>query len=245
MSCAAPEGELLSFYAAGTLSDAERAAVERHVADCASCREDLQLCRDLLTGLGQLHLTAEEIVAVAWGEAPSGHVDECPRCRDEVARVRAVNATLRPSRAAQILTRPGLAWAAAVLLALPAALYVKEHLSTAVPPVTRGPADRVVGFPVNASIVVAPDASTSLPRTTVLLAFTAPAPAAGERIEVDLRGPAGDLALHAPDLAVAEGVGRIVVDTRELAAGTWTLSVRRMDAQGVPRETRRYVLTVS
>ncbi|MDI3317053.1 MAG: zf-HC2 domain-containing protein [Bacillota bacterium] len=39
--------ELLPFYAAGTLSPAERQEVDRHLASCAACRRELQLWREI------------------------------------------------------------------------------------------------------------------------------------------------------------------------------------------------------
>lgn len=43
---------VLPWYVTGRLDDAERAAVERHLANCAACREDLQAEREIAALLG-------------------------------------------------------------------------------------------------------------------------------------------------------------------------------------------------
>ncbi len=59
--------ELLPWLANGTLAGAERAALERHLGGCASCRAELELCRHLEQGV-----RARE--AEAW-QPPDGQLD--------------------------------------------------------------------------------------------------------------------------------------------------------------------------
>ncbi len=50
-------GQLLPWYANGSLAEAERRTVEEHLAACPACREELAACRDLaraIDGLGEV-----------------------------------------------------------------------------------------------------------------------------------------------------------------------------------------------
>ncbi len=243
MSCPTPESELLVFHASGSLPAAEAAAVEEHVAQCEACRDDLAHTRAMIRDLGALHLTPEEVVAAAWGDPQPAHLAECPRCRDEVALVRGVTLDLEASPVARRRPAAWLPWAAAVLLAVPAGLYVREVLLPEAP-VTRGPEDRAPALAVDAVVGLASGASTTVPRSTVLLSFPCPAPGPGGRVEAELRGPAGQSALRVSDLAVAGGRGMIVVDVRALAAGPWQLALQGFGPTGAAQPAVTYDLRV-
>ncbi|MHB1415529.1 MAG: zf-HC2 domain-containing protein [Chloroflexota bacterium] len=58
MTCQHEMADLLPFYAAGTLADEERWAVERHLAECDECREELALW----TGVGASVVGADAAV---------------------------------------------------------------------------------------------------------------------------------------------------------------------------------------
>lgn len=94
MSCSSELRELVTFWAAGTLSRDEADAVARHVAGCDECRAAAIEGAALIDGIRELHLTSDEIVATAAGDLTSPHVLVCPRCRDEVALLRDLNADL-------------------------------------------------------------------------------------------------------------------------------------------------------
>lgn len=94
MPCSSPERELLTFWLTGSLDAGEAERVARHVAMCDSCRSDAADGRELIEGLRTLHLTAEEVVAVAAGEMESPHVLVCGQCRREVAQLKEVSAAL-------------------------------------------------------------------------------------------------------------------------------------------------------
>lgn len=237
MDCSAPERGLIPFLAAGTLDAAEQAAAAAHARDCEACGAELAAARELLDGLRATHLTADEIVeAAATGEAPA-HLDVCPACRAERDALREVNADLaREERRPSFWRRPELAWAAALVLCVPAGLFFASALRRepiAAPGVTRGPAGN--GRAAFArTVVLNADRPTALPRETVVVEFALPAREAGQHLEAELVDASGD-SLWAGTVPDDADRGRLVLDGRALATGG-TVEVRRVDAAGVERE---------
>ena len=165
--------------------------------------------------------------------------------------LRAVNAELsaRPPHAG---TRPAgtlLAWAAAVLLAVPAALYFKGRVAppgstTAgdASPVTRGGEAGRSALAIT-SVVTAAE-MTPLPRRAVLVEIPVPETAAGERVELRLLDPGGRERLREADLPVQQRRGRLALDASALDAGTWRIEVRLVAADETVRATVSYALAV-
>jgi hypothetical protein len=246
MSCAAPERELVPFLAAGTLAGEERAVAAAHAAACAACGAELRASRELVDALGTLHLTSDEIVHAAWGGGAAPHLDDCPRCRSEVDMLRQVNAELSTGPPRQTVSRAGafLAWAAVVMLAVPAVLYFKNAAGPTAAPVTRGGGGAAPGMAVTAAIALSSAAPATLPRRAVLLEVPVLETAAGERVELRLLDPGGRTRLHEPDLPVQQGRGRLALDAAAIDPGTWRLELRRIGADEATRSAVSYVLTV-
>jgi len=113
--------ELLGAYALGALPDAERAALDQHLASCAACRQEL---RSLLAAARALALSVDE-------RAPSSSLRERIRSAALEERERAAPAAEResPPRASRIVAlherRQLIPWlAAAVLLLFSVAMLV-------------------------------------------------------------------------------------------------------------------------
>src|SRR5436305_5175757 len=94
MNCSAIE-ELLPWLLNGTLGEEERRRVRDHLATCADCRARLtatQRACEVFDG----HLSAPDLVALAYGEPPGGvdpelahaHLAECPQCAAELELAR-------------------------------------------------------------------------------------------------------------------------------------------------------------
>lgn len=87
--------ELLPWLLNGTLEAAERHEVLRHLATCDRCREALAETRKTWATFDQ-HISSQDLVALAWGETPSGsdpalaeaHLASCPQCAAELELVR-------------------------------------------------------------------------------------------------------------------------------------------------------------
>jgi hypothetical protein len=131
-SCEAPESELLQFLLAGTLSDAERAAVLAHVAGCPACTEELAASRVLVEALRDAHLTSEEVVAAAWDGGHDAHLAVCPRCRAEVDELRADVLRLQAGASGRAPSRPSrsfLAAAASIAVVITATILYRSQPS--------------------------------------------------------------------------------------------------------------------
>ena len=87
--------EILPWLLNGTLEAAEREEVLRHLATCDRCREALAETRASWSTFNQ-HIPSQDLVALAWGEPPSGidpalaeaHLVSCPQCAAEIELVR-------------------------------------------------------------------------------------------------------------------------------------------------------------
>jgi len=87
--------ELLPWYLNGTLEPGELAEVRRHLTTCESCRAALAETVQAGTVFAQ-HIPAPDMVALAWGERPSGidpaaadeHLTSCAECAAELELVR-------------------------------------------------------------------------------------------------------------------------------------------------------------
>lgn len=87
--------ELLPWLLNGTLEAAERPEVLRHLATCDRCREALAETRKTWSTFDQ-HIPSQDLVALAWGETPSGidpalaeaHLASCPQCAAELELAR-------------------------------------------------------------------------------------------------------------------------------------------------------------
>jgi molybdopterin converting factor small subunit len=87
--------ELLPWLLNGTLEAPERHEVLRHLATCDRCREALAETRTTWSAFDQ-HIPSQDLVALAWGESPSGidpalaeaHLASCPQCAAELELVR-------------------------------------------------------------------------------------------------------------------------------------------------------------
>lgn len=79
----------------GSLEEGERHQVLQHLAGCDVCRQDVEDTR-LAAAIFDRHLPTATILALAWGETPSGiepavlqeHLAECPACAAELELVR-------------------------------------------------------------------------------------------------------------------------------------------------------------
>jgi hypothetical protein len=244
MDCTAPERGLIPFLAAGTLGETERAAAASHARECSACTEELQEVRTLLDGLRSTHLTPDEIVEAAESGAALAHLDVCTRCRAERDTLREVNAALaRQEPRLPAWRRPELAWAAALVLSVPAGLYVLGALrreSPAGTDVTRGPAPAARAmFPQ--TFVLRADETTLLPPAMVVIEFALPARPPAHRIEAELVGGTG-VTLWAGPIPEDADKGRLVLDAQGIAAGA-VVEVRLLDKDG--QERQRIVYPVS
>ena len=92
--------ELLPWYLNGTLESGERAEVRQHLTTCESCRaalaETVQAGAIFAHESTAQHIPAADLVALAWGETPSGvepaaareHLASCAECAAELELVR-------------------------------------------------------------------------------------------------------------------------------------------------------------
>jgi hypothetical protein len=116
MTCQAAERESLTFLAAGTLGPQERATALAHLQACASCGAEWPALSGLFSGLRELHLKTEEVVAAAADGRDPEHAALCQACRDEIADLRAVQASLRSSHGRGMLSPRWVASLAASLV---------------------------------------------------------------------------------------------------------------------------------
>ena len=240
MDCAAPEHGLIPFLAAGTLDAEERAAAAAHAQACPVCAAELQEVRALLDGLRATHLTPDEIVEAAESGEAIAHLDLCAACRAERDALREVNGTLRQDSRPTWWRRPELAWAAALVMSVPAGLFVAGAVRPeppAGPAVKRGPSARAM-FPQ--TFVLTPERPTPLPAAMVVLEFALPVRPAGQRIEAELVDGTG-VTLWSGALPEGLDRGRLVLDAQGLAPGA-VLEVRRVDAAGVEHERIAYAV---
>ncbi|HKI06480.1 MAG TPA: zf-HC2 domain-containing protein [Thermoanaerobaculia bacterium] len=87
--------ELLPWLLNGTLEAEERAEVRRHLQTCERCREALAETR-MAGAMFSQHIPSQDMVALAWGETPSGidaaaaeaHLASCPQCAAELELAR-------------------------------------------------------------------------------------------------------------------------------------------------------------
>lgn len=87
--------ELLPWLLNGTLEAGERDEVRGHLATCDRCREALAETREVWSTFDQ-HIPSRDLVALAWGEKPSGidpalaeaHLASCPQCAAEIELAR-------------------------------------------------------------------------------------------------------------------------------------------------------------
>jgi Putative zinc-finger len=83
--------ELLPWLLNGSLAAGERDEVWHHLETCERCRQTLAETREAWSVFAQ-HLPSQDLVALAWGEAPSEAVEEhlasCPRCAAELELAR-------------------------------------------------------------------------------------------------------------------------------------------------------------
>lgn len=245
MDCAAPERELIPFLAARRLSAEEEGRVEAHLEACPACRTELAESSALLEGLAVTHLTADEIVATAWEGGAPAHLDDCARCREEVSAIRESTADLQRQSAPAVALwqRPQLAWAAALVLAIPAGLYVAgaRRGSPADGPVVRGPS------PTSRATALRPlvlEGVSILPRAEVLLDFARAGEGAGHRHEARLVDGRGVTLWEGTLPESAGGRAYLLLDARDLADERLTLEVRRMDPAGVEQARTVHELTV-
>jgi hypothetical protein len=83
--------ELLPWLLNGSLEAAERGEAWHHLETCESCRRALTETREAWSTFAQ-HLPSQDLVALAWGEAPSEaaeeHLASCARCAAELELAR-------------------------------------------------------------------------------------------------------------------------------------------------------------
>jgi anti-sigma factor RsiW len=87
--------ELLPWYLNGTLESGELAEVRQHLETCESCRAALAETGQAWTVFAQ-HIPAPDMVALAWGERPTGiapaaaeeHLASCAECAAELELAR-------------------------------------------------------------------------------------------------------------------------------------------------------------
>jgi anti-sigma factor RsiW len=113
VNCQESERGALTFLAAGTLDEPERAAVIAHLEGCPACQAEWPGVRRLVEGLRELHLTPQQVIDAAVSGAHGDHLRLCGRCRDEVETLRLVDRDLARSR-----PKVALAWKLAASLAV-------------------------------------------------------------------------------------------------------------------------------
>src|ERR1700704_4114704 len=87
--------ELLPWYLNGSLESGELADVRQHLETCESCRAALAETGQAWSLFAQ-HIPAPDMVALAWGERPSGidpaaaeeHLASCAECAAELELAR-------------------------------------------------------------------------------------------------------------------------------------------------------------
>jgi hypothetical protein len=175
------------------------------------------------------------------------HVLECADCRRALDALADAPVLLRdegPVAAAPTSVargaRPALAWAAALVLGTVGGYLLRGPAAT-VPepdPVFRSSPSGPVGQAVDAVVdAAAAPAITVVPRGVVLLTASATPPAVGERLEVALRDPAGQSPFTPLRVPATDGRVRVVVDTKQLAPGSWQMEIRRLAPGGAVLET--------
>ena len=138
--------ELLPWLLNGTLEAGERDEVRRHLATCDRCREALAETRESWSTFDQ-HIPSQDLVALAWGEKPSGidsalaeaHLASCPQCAAEIELVRMSrrleeedNVALFPAVKPRATTAAPWTWrAAAVAASLAAVVAASGWIYTA------------------------------------------------------------------------------------------------------------------
>lgn len=139
---------LLPWYATGTLDDEERPRVERHLADCAGCRDELSRCRALA------HAVQAETGA-AWSPSPAhlgAILERIDRAEQRPTPARGWRAALadlvRTFRETPRAAQWTLAAQAVLVLVLGAAFFVRQDhygtLSSPEPLGAEGPRVQVV-----------------------------------------------------------------------------------------------------
>lgn len=175
--------ELLPWLLNGALEAGERDEVRRHLATCERCREALAETREVWSTFDQ-HIASRDLVALAWGEKPSGidpalaeaHLASCPQCAAEIELARMSrrleeedNVALFP--AVKPRTTTGAAprtWRAAAVAASLAAMvaasgwiYTAQQVGDS-PRLARTPAPEAAPAPVPAPPQSSTDESSSL-----------------------------------------------------------------------------------
>lgn len=136
-----------------------------------------------------------------------------------------------------------LGWVAAFLLALPAGAWLNGYLRGGAGTVTRSASGEAALVPVDAGLDLDAGA-VRLARARVLLSFAAPELGTGDVLRADWLGPRGERPAEQIVLRPTAGRVSLVVDARELSAGSWRLELAWSDAAGRPRGTRTYDLRV-
>src|SRR5262245_45722629 len=120
MNDAVSHPEHLPWYVAGKVSENERHVIERHLLECADCRDQaealLSLKRSLRLSEAEAHPTEQELVAFARGEQRiKAHLKACASCRQDLEALRVSDARLH-SRDSHRGSQTRWALAAAMLI---------------------------------------------------------------------------------------------------------------------------------
>lgn len=78
-----PTASLLPFYLNGTLTEAERQEVDRHLVECESCRRELEEMRSLQVNVKSYFSTLPQPPADVFGKVKAQILDESPLERKE------------------------------------------------------------------------------------------------------------------------------------------------------------------
>jgi hypothetical protein len=122
--------ELLPWWLNATLEEGERQEVQKHLESCPSCRTALAETRQAWQIYGQ-HIPTADLIAHAWGQAPSTiapeqlaeHLETCPECAAELELARMSRRLEEDDRIAVMPTRRTVAapawrgWRAAAVAA--------------------------------------------------------------------------------------------------------------------------------
>lgn len=114
-------GDALPLYVAGHLSPEERAAIDRHLAECAACRRECDLWRALPDALASLHAAPSSDVATdaTWSKLAPRLYDNAPQNGRTIFMSFTDVPPQHPSQARPTRTmRPNLWGAVAAVLAL-------------------------------------------------------------------------------------------------------------------------------
>jgi hypothetical protein len=135
-----------------------------------------------------------------------------------------------------------LGWAAALLLCIPAGLWLRERVQP--PPDVKRDGAPKTSLTIENAVHLVPGTPNALPRGLTLLDAPAPAGSASDVMRVALLGPRGEVPLREAEARPFAGRVLCVVDTRALAPGPWRLVIELVRVDGAVLETAAFELVL-